>query len=75
MSVYSNVDPIRFEGPDSRNPLVFRWYDAKRVVLGKTLAECLSPPCATGTASVGAVKTRSRWVCLCSIDPGSRATP
>jgi xylose isomerase len=43
MSVYSNVDPIRFEGPDSRNPLAFRWYDAKRIVLGKTLAEHLRP--------------------------------
>ena len=43
MSIYSNVDPIRYEGPDSRNPLAFRWYDAKRVVLGKTLAEHLRP--------------------------------
>jgi len=42
-TVYSHVEPIRYEGPQSRNPLAFRWYDAKRVVLGKTLAEHLRP--------------------------------
>ena len=33
--------PILFEGPDSDNPLAFRWYDADRTVLGKTMAEHL----------------------------------
>jgi xylose isomerase len=33
--------PIRYEGPDTKNPLAFRWYDAKRVVRGKTMAEHL----------------------------------
>ncbi len=42
-TVFSDIDKIRYEGPDSRNPLAFRWYDAKRVVLGKTLAEHLRP--------------------------------
>ncbi len=42
-TVYSHIDPIRYEGPESRNPLAFRWYDANRVVLGKTLAEHLRP--------------------------------
>lgn len=42
-SVYSTIDPIRYEGPDSSNPLAYRWYDANRVVLGKTLAEHLRP--------------------------------
>lgn len=42
-TVFSSIDPIRYEGPDSRNPLAFRWYDARRVVLGKTLAEHLRP--------------------------------
>ena len=42
-TIYSHVEPVRYEGPDSRNPLAFRWYDAKRVVLGKTLAEHLRP--------------------------------
>jgi xylose isomerase len=42
-TVYSHIAPIRYEGPQSHNPLAFRWYDANRVVLGKTLAEHLRP--------------------------------
>jgi len=34
-------DPIRYEGPDSDTPLAFRWYDAERVVLGRTMREHL----------------------------------
>ncbi len=41
MSFFDTVDPIRYEGPDSDNPLAFRWYDADRVVLGKTMADHL----------------------------------
>ena len=42
MTFFDTVpEPIRFEGPDSDNPLAFRWYDADRVVLGKTMAEHL----------------------------------
>jgi len=32
---------IPFEGPDSDNPLAFRWYDANRVVAGRTMADQL----------------------------------
>lgn len=32
---------IPFQGPDSDNPLAFRWYDAGRVVGGSTMAEQL----------------------------------
>lgn len=35
------TDRIRFEGPDTDNPLAFRWYDADRVVAGQTMAEQL----------------------------------
>ncbi|MFN3255145.1 MAG: xylose isomerase [Ilumatobacter sp.] len=38
---FPDVEAIRYEGPDSDNPLAFRWYDADRVVLGKTMAEHL----------------------------------
>ena len=38
---FPDVDPIRYEGPDSDNPLAFRWYDADRVVAGRTMAEHL----------------------------------
>jgi xylose isomerase len=36
---FPGVGPIPYEGPASDNPLAFRWYDARRVVLGKPMAE------------------------------------
>ncbi|MEM9753960.1 MAG: xylose isomerase, partial [Planctomycetota bacterium] len=33
--------PIAYEGPESRNPLAFKHYDASAVVAGKTMAEHL----------------------------------
>ncbi len=38
---FADIGPISFEGPNSDNPLAFRWYDADRVVLGKTMADHL----------------------------------
>lgn len=38
---FPEVESIVYEGPDSDNPLAFRWYDAQRVVRGKTMAEHL----------------------------------
>ncbi len=34
-------EPIPYDGPDSKNPLSFKHYDATKVVLGKTMAEHL----------------------------------
>jgi len=34
-------EPIRYQGPESDDPLTFRWYDADRVVGDKTMAEHL----------------------------------
>ena len=42
-TAYSDLPVVQYEGPQSANPLAYRWYDAKRVVLGKTLAEQLRP--------------------------------
>lgn len=36
---FPNVGKIAFEGPDSDNPLAFRFYQPDRVVAGKTMAE------------------------------------
>src|SRR5919109_546055 len=33
--------PIRYESPDSTNPLAFRWYQPERVVLGKRMEDHL----------------------------------
>ncbi|MBL7775519.1 MAG: xylose isomerase [Saprospiraceae bacterium] len=36
---FKNIGPVRYEGPDTDNPLAFRYYDESRVVAGKTLRE------------------------------------
>jgi len=38
---FDHIDPIKFEGVDSDNPLAFKYYDAKKKVLGKTIEEHL----------------------------------
>ena len=38
---FPGIEKIQFEGKDSKNPMAFRYYDAKKVVLGKTMAEWL----------------------------------
>jgi xylose isomerase len=41
MSLFSDVAPIRFEGPDSTNDLAYKVYDPNRQVLGKRMADWL----------------------------------
>ena len=36
---FPSVEKIKFEGKESKNPLAFRYYDAKKVVYGKTMEE------------------------------------
>jgi xylose isomerase len=38
---FEGIDPIKYEGPESENPLAFRYYDKNRVVLGKRMEEHL----------------------------------
>ena len=38
---FADIAPVVFEGPDSDNELAYRFYDKKRVVLGKTMEEHL----------------------------------
>ena len=38
---FPDVDRIRYAGPDSDDPLSFRWYDADRMVAGRTMADHL----------------------------------
>jgi len=42
MDFFTDVtDRIAYEGPDSDNPLAFRWYDADRVVAGRRMEDHL----------------------------------
>ena len=38
---FNDIAPIRYEGPQSDNPLAYRYYDPERVVLGKRMEEHL----------------------------------
>ena len=38
---FEQIGKIAYEGPQTDNPLAFRWYDAERVIGGKTLKEHL----------------------------------
>ena len=39
MEYFEGIDKIKFEGRESKNPLAFKWYDADKVVAGKTMRE------------------------------------
>ncbi len=41
MSFFADIDPIRYEGPESNNELAYRWYDKDRVILGKRMEDHL----------------------------------
>lgn len=38
---FSHIPKVKYEGPNSDNPLAFKYYDANKVVMGKTVAEHL----------------------------------
>ncbi|HEU4486692.1 MAG TPA: xylose isomerase [Povalibacter sp.] len=42
-SYFADVEPIKFEGLKSENPLAYRYYDKDRVVLGKRMEDHLRP--------------------------------
>jgi len=43
---FKDIGQIKYEGPESDNPLAFRWYDENKVVAGKTLKDHLRFACA-----------------------------
>ena len=60
MKEYFNIEKIKYEGPKSKNPLAFKFYNAEQVVLGKTMKEHLPfamawwhTLCAAGTDMFG----------------------
>ncbi len=38
---FKGIGQIKYEGPDSRNPLAFKWYDENKMIGGKTMKEHL----------------------------------
>ncbi len=43
---FKNIGQIKYEGPESDNPLAFQWYDENKIVAGKTMKEYLRFACA-----------------------------
>ncbi len=39
--IFKGIEKIKYEGPKSKNPLAFKFYDADKIVLGKTMKEHL----------------------------------
>ena len=57
---FPNIGKIPFEGPDSKNPMAFHYYDANKVILGKPMKDWLRfamawwhTLCADGTDQFG----------------------
>jgi len=66
---FPDVDQIKYEGPESDNPLAFKAYDPERVVAGKTMEEHLRFSvcywhsfCATGADPFGPGTRAHPWV-------------
>lgn len=43
---FKEIGQIKYEGPESDNPLAFRWYDENKIVAGKTMKDHLRFACA-----------------------------
>ena len=57
---FKNIEKIKFEGVNSKNPLAFKYYDADRIIAGKKMSEHLKfamsywhTMCADGTDMFG----------------------
>ena len=40
-AAFPRIKKIKYEGPDSRNPLSFKWYNEEEIVEGRTMKEHL----------------------------------
>jgi xylose isomerase len=43
---FPGIQQIKYEGPESDNPMAFRWYDENKIVAGKTMKELFKFSCA-----------------------------
>jgi xylose isomerase len=43
---FKGIEQIKYEGPESDNPLAFRWYDENKIIAGKSMKDHLRFACA-----------------------------
>ena len=79
MPFFGSFETVRFEGPDSKNSLAYRWYDANKVVLGKPLQDHLRFALAywhslamNGSDPFGAATIRRPWMERSDVMQGAR---
>jgi len=41
MSAFADIPTIKYEGPESKNPLAYRWYDESEIIEGKSMRDHL----------------------------------
>ena len=39
--IFKHIPTIEYQGEDNDNPLAYNWYDAEKIILGKSLKEHL----------------------------------
>jgi len=79
MPFFGSFETVRFEGPDSKNSLAYRWYDANKVVLGKALRDHLRFAVAywhslamNGSDPFGVATIRRPWMECSDVMQGAR---
>lgn len=73
---FPNIEKIKYEGPESKNPMAFRYYDAERVVNGKKMKDWMKfamawwhTLCAEGTDQFGGNSKDFPWNANLAADP------
>ena len=73
---FPNIEKIKYEGPESKNPMAFRYYDAERVVNGKKMKDWMKfamawwhTLCAEGTDQFGGNSKDFPWNTNLATDP------
>ena len=56
---FKGIEPVPFKGPDSDDPMAFRFYEPDRMVLGKRWRTTCAWRSPTGTPSPGRAATPS----------------
>lgn len=79
-SYFHDIAPVGFEGPESDSPIAFRYYDARRQVLGKPMAEQLRLAVCywhtfnwMGEDPFGGPSFERPWFAHAGLDPMARA--